>query len=101
MEFNRAKLTKKSEDWENYDRIQLVKREIKRAERSSWISFCNSIESVNDASRFLKIFIKGPKNSGIYSTDRCIMDRIKLGNTLPAHANTFPRKQYIIKRQCY
>lgn len=72
-----AKLTRKTADREQYkNAFYEDKREINRAKKEIWISFCDSIDSVNETSRFRKL----PKDPVIYLTYGRIINRIKYGN---------------------
>ncbi|XP_065365529.1 uncharacterized protein LOC135958554 [Calliphora vicina] len=60
--FNRAKLTGLQGDWNNYKVcFNKYKGDLKRAKRSSWRNYCESVDSVNELSKFRRILSKDPK----------------------------------------
>ncbi|XP_065368936.1 uncharacterized protein LOC135961367 [Calliphora vicina] len=63
--FNRAKLTGLQGDWNNYKVcFNKYKGDLKRAKRTSWRNYCESVDSVNEMSRFRRILSKDPKVIG-------------------------------------
>ncbi|KAI8116750.1 Retrovirus-related Pol polyprotein from type-1 retrotransposable element R1 [Lucilia cuprina] len=63
--FNRAKLTGRAIDWNNYKMcFNKYKADLKRAKRISWSQYCESIDNVNELSRFRRILSKDPKVIG-------------------------------------
>ena len=65
MAFNKAKRTRESQDWDSYkETLRLYKRELKKAQRSSWRLFCDKMEDVSETSRLRKILSTNPTNIG-------------------------------------
>ena len=53
------------EDWNSYrDSFSKYKKDIRRAKRTSWVNFCESVDSVNELSRFRRVLSKGPVAPG-------------------------------------
>ncbi|KAM8718963.1 hypothetical protein ACLKA7_011635 [Drosophila subpalustris] len=68
--FNQAKASNLVEAWIQ-DKLQLAeyKKEIRRAKRSSWHSFCSEIESTTEAARLRKILSKSAPTLGYLKRD--------------------------------
>ncbi|KAL7724401.1 hypothetical protein ACLKA6_008748 [Drosophila palustris] len=68
--FNQAKASNLVEAWTKY-KLQLAeyKKEIRRANRSSWHSFCSEIESTTEAARLRKILSKSAPTLGYLKRD--------------------------------
>ncbi|KAL7726321.1 hypothetical protein ACLKA6_010227 [Drosophila palustris] len=68
--FNQAKASNLVEAWTKY-KLQLAeyKKEIRRAKRSSWHSFCSEIESTTEAARLRKILSKSAPTLGYLKRD--------------------------------
>ncbi|KAM8719035.1 hypothetical protein ACLKA7_011698 [Drosophila subpalustris] len=68
--FNQAKTSNLVEAWIKY-KLQLAeyKKEIRRAKRSSWHSFCSEIESTTEAARLRKILSKSAPTLGYLKRD--------------------------------
>ncbi|KAM8718995.1 hypothetical protein ACLKA7_011660 [Drosophila subpalustris] len=68
--FNQAKASNLVEAWIQY-KLQLAeyKKEIRRAKRSSWHSFCSEIESTTEAARLRKILSKSAPTLGYLKRD--------------------------------
>lgn len=59
--FNRAKISKRIEDWDNYKAsFNEYKYSIRTAKLRSWQTFCESIEVENEAARLRKVLSKDP-----------------------------------------
>lgn len=57
--FNRAKHTRNETDWNSYkENLKIYKKELRKAQRTSWKSFCGNIEDTSEASRLRKLLAK-------------------------------------------
>ena len=63
--FNQAKASNTEQSWTNYKlHLALYKKELRRAKRSSWRSFCSDIESTSEAARLRTILSKSTPSLG-------------------------------------
>lgn len=81
----------KSKDWTEYRRLLAnYKKQLKDAKRNAWISFCESVDSTDEASRLRKILSKAPspptfiqKDDGSWAESSSEMNRVLLEKHFP------------------
>ena len=63
--YNKAHRTGKDDDWSNYKEcFNRYKKDLRKAKRASWVTYSESIDSVNELSRFRKMLSKDPRVPG-------------------------------------
>ena len=64
-QFNSAKLSQEDIEWDNYhNHLRAYKKEVRKAKRNSWKSFCSDIEDTAEVSRLRKIMTQSKHSIG-------------------------------------